>query len=307
MNELQRVLVIDDEKVNLQIISDILKDDVAIILAKSGKQGVRKAIEYQPDLILLDVRMPEMDGFATMKILRHDVRTCKIPVIFITALNDPSYEEKGLQLGASDYIHKPFYSSIVQARVRLHLRLIKQQKMLEQLANIDSLTSLANRRKYQEAVAVEWNHAVHAREPLSLVVMDIDDFKQYNDFHGHAAGDLLIQQVAGVLSKLFSRPRDLVSRYGGEEFVILLPACTQDDVLDLVQQAIKQVEALTLTYHTNPNSSPVTISAGGASCIPSHNCQLDDFFNLADETLYIAKKEGKNRVLWTCLEPEEQR
>lgn len=235
MTEVQRVLVIDDEKINLKIISGILRDEVDVVLAKSGEQGIRKAIEYQPDLILLDVLMPEMDGFETMMKLRHDVRTCAIPVIFITALNDASHEEKGLLLGASDYIQKPLHTTIVQARIRLHLELVKQRSMLERLAHIDPLTSLANRRKYKDVLTSEWQQAISEQKPMSIVVIDIDDFKQYNDCHGHASGDKVLQQVANVLSEHFYHDKGLVARYGGEEFVVLLPDCDQDTATEFAK------------------------------------------------------------------------
>lgn len=293
----QRVLVIDDEKINLKIIGDMLKDDVHIMLAKSGEQGIRKAIEYQPDLILLDVVMPEMDGFETMSRLRHNVHTSSIPVIFITALNDASHEEKALLMGASDYIQKPLHTNIVQARVRLHLELVKQRKLLEKLANIDPLTALANRRKYQDVIAQEWQKAINNQDCISLLVIDIDNFKQYNDCYGHATGDTVLKQVAAVLANQVA-DKGLVARYGGEEFVIVLPGYSQEASVEIARYCMQDVESLNLVYSHEEFSGKVTVSVGGATKKPTDKCDIDVFFNMADEMLGLAKKSGKNKILW---------
>jgi diguanylate cyclase (GGDEF)-like protein len=293
----QRILVIDDEKINLKIISDMLSGDVHVMLAKSGEQGIRKAIEYQPDLILLDVVMPDLDGFETMNRLRHDARTSAIPVIFITALDDASHEEKALLMGASDYIQKPLHTNIVQARVRLHLQLVKQRKMLEELANIDPLTALANRRKYQEVIVQEWQAAIHNHDCISLLVIDIDNFKQYNDCYGHATGDSVLKQVASVLANQVL-DKGLVARYGGEEFVILLPSYSQDESIEIARVCMQNVESLNLLYSHEEFTGKVTVSVGGATARPNASCKIDDFFDMADEMLGLAKKSGKNKILW---------
>ncbi|NVK75044.1 MAG: diguanylate cyclase [Oceanospirillaceae bacterium] len=300
MTEKQSVLVIDDEKINLKLIREMLNDDVDIMLAQSGEQGIRKAIEYQPDLILLDVLMPQMDGFETMNRLRHDARTSAIPVIFITALNDSSHEEKALLMGASDYIQKPLHTNIVQARVRLHLQLVKQRKMLELLANIDPLTSLANRRKYQDVFDREWKDCVDKKSCMSLLVIDIDNFKQYNDCYGHATGDKVLKQVASVLA-LQVLEKGTVARYGGEEFVVLLPSHSQADSMEIASQCMQSIEALNLAYSHNDFSGRVTVSVGGCTKSPTKNCNRDDLFKAADDMLGVAKKSGKNKMLWKLL------
>ncbi|MBJ7556652.1 diguanylate cyclase [Marinomonas spartinae] len=291
------VLVIDDEVINLQIISDILCDEVDIIMAKSGEQGVRKALEFSPDLILLDVIMPDMDGFETMKKLRQDARTCDIPVIFITALNDIDNEEKGLLLGASDYIQKPIHASIIKARVALHLKLINQHRILERLSTIDPLTSLANRRKYEETIRSEWTLMEELNQTLSLVVIDIDNFKQYNDFYGHAAGDVVLQRVATVLADNFIKNRDLVARYGGEEFVAIMPNTLKEEALQRINKCIAEVQAMAIACNIK-DKNVVTISAGVASIAPTRDAKFEDLFAAADKALYMAKTSGKNQVKW---------
>jgi len=298
MTNQQRVLVIDDEKINLKVISDILREDVEVILAVNGEQGIRKAIELQPDLILLDVLMPGMDGYDTMARLRHDVRTSAIPVIFITALNDSSHEERALLMGACDYIQKPLYTNIVQARVRLHLQLTKQRKLLEELANIDPLTSLANRRKYEDVISSEWQSAIEHQECLSLLVIDIDNFKHFNDCYGHATGDKVLKQVASVLAMQVSPGEGLVARYGGEEFVVLLPRFSQQEATKVAHQCMLEIERLNLSYHHGGETGQVTVSVGGATCYPQSSDLLCEFFDCADNKLVQAKNTGKNKILW---------
>lgn len=294
------VLIIDDEVINLQIISDILRSEVDLIMAKSGEQGVRKALEFSPDLILLDVMMPDMDGFDTMKQLSQDPRTCDIPVIFITALDDIESEEKGLLLGASDYIQKPIHASIIKARVALHLKLINQHRILKRLSTTDPLTSLANRRKYEETIRYEWELMGKLHKTLSLAVIDIDNFKQYNDFYGHAAGDTVLQKVATILSYNFKHNVDLVARYGGEEFVAIMPKTTKREALLRLNKCIDEVREMAINCQ-NKDENIVTISAGVASIIPEKNGRFESLFAAADEALYIAKNSGKNQVKWTSV------
>ncbi|UTV99679.1 diguanylate cyclase [Marinomonas rhizomae] len=294
------VLIIDDEVINLQIISDILRDEVGIIMAKSGEQGVRKALEFSPDLILLDVIMPDMDGFETMKRLSQDARTCDIPVIFITALDDIENEEKGLLLGASDYIQKPIHASIIKARVALHLKLINQHRILERLSTIDPLTSLANRRKYEETIRSEWELMGELNETLSLAVIDIDNFKQYNDVYGHAAGDKVLQKVATILDNNFNHNGDLVARYGGEEFVAIMPKTSKKEALLRIKKCIDEVHEIA-TICAKKDNHVVTISAGVASITPKKDLDFESLFAAADEALYLAKYNGKNQVKWKSV------
>lgn len=298
MTAQQRVLIIDDEKSNLMILGDILRDEVDVIVAKDGTQGLDKAIRYQPDLILLDVVMPGMSGFDVIQQLRRDERTAAIPVIFISALADAGHEEKGLMLGACDYVHKPFHTAIVLARVRLHLQLAKHRAMLEQLAHIDPLTEIANRRRYEEVLLTEWHAAARAESCLALVMVDIDNFKQYNDHYGHAAGDKVLQTVARVLSSQLKRPRDFVARYGGEEFVVLLPDNNCQGSLEIMQACRSAVEALRIENCTVQNQPWVTISVGGVCFQPSAHQGPETCLKIADDMLYQAKHQGKNRVVW---------
>lgn len=293
----QRVLIVDDKKSNLKILSDILRDEVDVILAQDGEQGIRKAAEYQPDLILLDVVMPGIDGFEVISRLKHDANTCAIPVIFITSLNDVSHEEQGLLLGACDYINKPFHAAIVLARIKLHLQLARQRLLLEQLANIDPLTTVANRRKYEEILSQEWRAASRKQNLVSLVMLDVDNFKLYNDFYGHAAGDRVLQAVAKTLSAELKRPFDFIARYGGEEFVIILPETPPQASWQMIENCRQAIDNLKIPHQ--PTQGVLTISAGGCTVRASAADSAEQALKQADDMLYEAKRQGKNRVLWS--------
>ncbi len=294
----QKILIIDDEKSNLKILSETFKGEVEVILAKDGLQGVNRAIELQPDLILLDVIMPGLDGFQVINLLKNDYRTSKIPVIFVTGELEVQTEERGLELGACDYIQKPFHVAVLKARVRLHLRMARQTALLEKLANIDPLTSIANRRLYDEVFNTEWRTAIRNETPFSLAIIDIDNFKQYNDHYGHASGDLVLERVARTISASLMRPRDFVARFGGEEFVVLLPDTTIKGAMELMQACCKAVADLQIPHEYATHSDYLSVSIGGNSYFPNKDSCQKDAFETADEMLYKAKNSGKNCVVW---------
>tara|TARA_R110000787_G_scaffold217970_1_gene326679 strand:+ start:39 stop:953 length:915 start_codon:yes stop_codon:yes gene_type:complete len=296
--ERQTILVIDDEKANLKILSELFKSKVNIILAKNGTQGIEKIIKFKPDLILLDIIMPGMSGFEVIKQLKNNDKTSAIPVIFITGLTDVVDESQGLALGACDYIQKPFHIDIVRARVDLHLKLAEQRVQLEQLANLDSLTCVPNRRKFYKMFDLEWRMSVREKTPLSLIMIDIDYFKQYNDQYGHAAGDQALKMVAQVIFKQLKRPFDFVARYGGEEFAVLLPKTQSQDAFSIMEYCRQAVEDLKIEHEKNMGSKYLTISIGGINCFPTKAMCATATFKLADDMLYQAKGEGRNCVVW---------
>ncbi|MBE0583255.1 MAG: diguanylate cyclase, partial [Desulfofustis sp.] len=215
-----RILIVDDEKMNLKVLADLLKDEYVPVLARNGEQAIQHALsETPPDLILLDVIMPQMGGYEVIKYLKNNDKTKNIPVIFVTALSSIEDEEFGLRLGAVDYITKPFSPPIVKIRIRNHLRMVHQYKLLDQLAHLDGLTEICNRRRFEEEFKKEWERSLRNRNPFSLAMIDVDYFKQYNDHYGHAMGDLALQRIAKALSDVLRRPADFIARYGGEEFV----------------------------------------------------------------------------------------
>jgi diguanylate cyclase (GGDEF)-like protein len=294
----QAVLVVDDEKQNRNLLAELLAADCRVILAKNGAQALERAREQAPDLILLDVMMPDMTGYQVIEALQADDATRQIPVIFISALDSPADEERGLDLGAVDYITKPFHPSIVRKRVRNHLQSVHRRNLLENLAKIDSLTEIANRRRYDEALDNEWRRCARSNSPLSLAIIDVDHFKRYNDHLGHAEGDHVLRQIAHALSGFARRPGDLIARYGGEEFVVLLPGLDAAAGITLAHEIRASIEALALPHPSSPVSRHVTISLGGMTVIPSGGQPDPRFFQEADAALYAAKAKGRNCVFW---------
>ncbi|CAN7629103.1 diguanylate cyclase [Caballeronia sp. dw_19] len=296
--DMQKVLVVDDAAINRQVLGDLLKTDHTVILAKNGEQALALATQHVPDLILLDVVMPEVSGYDVLNRLKSDPRTAAIAVIFITGLDTPEDEAHGLTLGASDYITKPFNLTVVLARVRCHLQLARQRRMLETLANIDGLTELANRRHFDERYALEWARATRDRQPLSVAILDIDFFKNYNDQAGHAMGDRVLQAVASVLTDGLNRATDLVARFGGEEFALLMPGTGAESALQLAERLREATGRLAMRRLDSTEADRITVSLGGATLRLGNNESAAELLKAADDHLYRAKNEGRNRVVW---------
>jgi diguanylate cyclase (GGDEF)-like protein len=292
------LLIVDDEKQNRALLTELLQGEHRIILAKDGKQALQRAHEHLPDLILLDVLMPEMDGYSVIRELKNEAATRNIPVIFITALDSAGDEERGLELGAVDYISKPFNPAIVRVRIHNHLQSVYQRRLLEQMAMLDSLTGIPNRRRFNQVLEQEWRRCMRDGAPLSLIVVDVDHFKAFNDTYGHAAGDEVLRRIAHTLQTSLRRPGDFVARYGGEEFVILLPGINSEGASILCEHARADIEAEHIPHAVSDVSPWITISLGGATCIPKETSVIAELFSLADSWLYEAKHGGRNRVAW---------
>ena len=292
------ILVVDDVPTNVQILAEALHGLYRIKVASNGNDALDIAQrEPHPDLILLDVMMPDMDGFEVCRRLKADLRTQKIPVIFATAMSSMSDEEQGLNLGAVDYITKPFVIPIAKARIRNHIRLKQQADRLESLSLLDALTDIPNRRRYDETLASEWARAKRDETPLSLIMIDIDHFKEYNDFYGHGAGDVCLQRVATELVEGVVRPGDLVARYGGEEFVVILPDTDKDAAGQIAERLRERIEKLNLAHAYSGTKSVITISAGVATQTELGECLSSRMLHdSADKALYMAKAGGRNRV-----------
>lgn len=291
------ILIVDDVPINVQILAEVLSSVYQIKVASNGADALKIAQSQQPDLILLDVMMPEMDGFEVCRRLKADKSTHKIPVIFVTAKNAESDEELGLNLGAVDYITKPFVIPVAKARIRNHIRLKQQADLLESLSLIDALTDIPNRRRFDEALVSEWKRAIRDATPLSLLMIDIDHFKQYNDYYGHGAGDVCLQMVAAELAKGVVRPGDLVARYGGEEFVVILPETNRESALQIAERLRERIEKKALPHVYPSAESVVTISVGVSTQDNIPEYFLPNILNdAADNALYRAKESGRNRV-----------
>jgi len=292
-----KVLVVDDEKFNRQVLTGLLSDQADVILAKDGIQALQKAKAHRPDLILLDVMMPELDGFGVLWRLKNMEETKDIAVIIVSALDATEDEARGLTLGAMDYIAKPFHPTIVKARVRNILNLVNQRKMLERLAAVDGLTEISNRRKFDEMLDRAWRHCQRQGGSLGLAMIDVDYFKPFNDHYGHSLGDEVLCRVARTLTSALHRPYDFCARYGGEEFVMLLPDTDEEGVVTAAENVRAAVEALAIPHAYSSVADVVTVSVGCSVIIPTLDSASPGLVNAADEMLYLAKQKGRNRVV----------
>jgi diguanylate cyclase (GGDEF)-like protein len=291
------ILIVDDAPSNVQILAEVLSSTYRIKVASNGVDALEIAQRELPDLILLDVMMPDMDGFEVCRRLKENKTTHKIAVIFVTTSNAESDEELGLNLGAIDYITKPFVIPVIKARIRNHIRLKRQADLLESLSLLDALTHIPNRRRFDEGLAIELKRATRDETPLSLLMIDIDHFKQYNDHYGHGAGDICLQTVAEELVKGLVRPSDLVARYGGEEFVVILPDTDLNAALQVAERLRDCIEKLGLAHAYPEANSVVTISVGVATQLKIPEYFLPQMLNdAADKALYLAKEGGRNQV-----------
>lgn len=291
-----RLLIVDDERINLVALSGLLRTEFELLVATDGDQALRLASEQQPDLILLDIVMPGMDGHAVCRQLKSDPATQGIPVIFITARTDAEDETRGFDLGAVDYIAKPFNDRVVMARVRTHVRLKRQSDLIERMVMLDALTGIPNRRAFDQACEREWQRCRRAGSPLSLLMMDVDMFKQYNDHYGHGPGDICLTRVAQALAACARRPGDFVGRYGGEEFVALLSNADATTSLQHAQRFLAAVVALQIPHEHSLAGPVVSISIGAATTLPRDDAGMARLKDAADQMLYASKAAGRNRV-----------
>jgi diguanylate cyclase (GGDEF)-like protein len=289
------LLIVDDENSNLKYLSHILMEDYTILTATNGVNAIEKAKEYKPDLILLDILMPGLDGYQTLSEIKKTEEIQKIPVIFITGLDTAKDEEKGLSLDAADYIIKPFNPTVVKLRVRNQIQIVNQLRTIECLSMIDQLTNIPNRRSFDDRLRVEWKHAIREHEPISMMILDLDRFKTVNDTYGHQQGDVVLQTIAGVFFKVLKRPTDFAARWGGEEFVVLMPNTSLEGALDVAENLRHEVED-TLIPNANGSDIKITLSIGVTSLQPTVDSSMDAFFSKADKALYNAKEAGRNKV-----------
>lgn len=295
----QTILIVDDEPANVQALGNLLKDDYRILVANSGERALAVAQgtgPSQPDLILLDIQMPNLDGYEVCRRLKQDPATNAIAIIFVTALDAISDEERGLKLGAVDYITKPFSSAIVRARINTHLQLKRKTDLLEQYAMLDGLTGIANRRLFDEALDSGIRHSQREDQPLSIIMIDVDHFKAFNDHYGHGEGDHCLREVSAALVNAAKRPADRVCRFGGEEFVALLPNTNAAGARELAEKMRACIEELAIRHAYSSAGPVVTVSLGTAAFCPADDDDPSCLVQRADRALYEAKETGRNRV-----------
>lgn len=297
----QRVLIVEDVRLNAQILVNVLQEEYDVSVAYNGIEALEMIKGQMPDLILLDIIMPEMDGYAVCEQLQNNPKTRDIPILFLTALEGDQNEAYGLELGAMDYIRKPFNMPIVRAKIRNHLELKRYKDLLKRDSRIDGLTRIPNRRRFDEAFVEERLRAKRSKTPLSVLMIDLDLFKLYNDTYGHLQGDDVLKLVAKTLYHSLQRPGDLLARWGGEEFVALLPDTDRDGAKNVAEKLRAAVAELKIQHKASTVADIVTISVGVATSLVEDPKTYDRLLYWADEAVYWAKDRGRNKVV--CYEP----
>ena len=322
------ILAVDDTPENLELLCRILsRKGFRVLLAEGGKAALELVQTHRPDIILLDVGMPQMDGYQVCQTLKQNPQTQDIPIIFVTAFDEIADKIQGFQVGGIDYITKPFHAAEVIMRIDTHLSLRRLQHQLEiqndrlrqeicdrreieaalqaanqeleRLAHMDGLTQLANRRSFDNCLAQEWRRLAREHQPLTLILCDVDFFKLYNDTYGHQAGDDCLRNVACAVSTVLKRPGDLASRYGGEEFAVILPNTPLAGAVHVAADIRAAVRQLAMPHSASSISPFVTLSIGVASVVPKRHFSSMALLTAADCALYKAKQTGRDRV---CVE-----
>jgi diguanylate cyclase (GGDEF)-like protein len=299
------ILLVDDDPGAIQLMGRILAAVGKLRFATNGKDALRLARDAAPDLILLDAEMPGMSGFELLKALKAEPFLAHVPVIFITSHNQAGFEVSALDMGAADFIAKPLKSSRVLARVRTQLRVKRMADELRRTATTDALTGVANRRQFDESLEREWLRARRESDPVSLLMIDVDHFKLYNDLYGHPKGDDCLRHLTQAFVSACKRPADLVARYGGEEFTILLPQTPRHVAKHIAGQVLDTVAALGIFHEDSRTTHYVSVSIG-IGCFDdasaswakdSHALNASDLIRAADGALYSAKQAGRAQAM----------
>jgi diguanylate cyclase (GGDEF)-like protein len=312
------IMLVDDEPGNLMVLSNLLRNSYDLRVANSGEKALSLINQGKiPDLILLDIIMPELDGYEFCELIKGKSETKDIPIIFISSMDQPGNEEKGLKMGAVDYITKPFVPSIVQSRVDTHIKLINSmrevkrlyiesiemnrkleeanQKLIE-LSHLDELIKIPNRREFNKRIRMEYQKSVIENKLISLIVIDIDFFKTYNDKYGHIKGDKALYKIGQEIQNTLDSCRYLAARYGGEEFVVILPDTDKNKALEISEKIRRNVENLKIMHEFSNISDYLTVSLGVLTARPNNFDTLEKFIDETDKLLYVAKSKGKNCI-----------
>ncbi|RQW64306.1 diguanylate cyclase domain-containing protein [Vibrio viridaestus] len=288
------LLLVDDQRVNIFALNALFEDDYDVLMATDGEAAIKLVRDQMPDAVLLDINMPGMDGYEVCRILTSDKLTEDIPIIFVTGETDSDVEAHGFEIGASDFITKPFNPTIVRARVLTHVLLKLQRDVMKDMAMIDVLTGLSNRRKFDDALEINWKLCLREKRPLTLLMLDVDYFKKYNDHYGHIEGDKCLQLIGKALSNGLRRPADVCSRYGGEEFACLLPFTDETGASLVAESILKNIHDTNIPHVASDIATTVTASIGICTLIPQTSDHTEILLK-ADEALYLSKQRGRNR------------
>lgn len=290
-----RVLIADDQPSNILLVTQALKDLCDVEAATTGPEILERTAAGGVDLVMLDVEMAGIDGVEVCRQLKNDPRTSTIPVILVTARDGSTDEAQGFAVGAVDYIPKPIHPLVVRARVRTHLELKNARDQLQQLASIDALTGIANRRRFEELYDTEWRRATRGNRWLSLAMADVDDFKAFNEAYGHLASDQCLRAIAGAVNGITRRPGELAARYGGEEFALIFPEIDAQVMPRIMIALLDGIAALGIEHNVSRAGPFVTVSVGAISVRPSRDLTAREALEAAERLLHDAKKGGRDR------------
>ncbi|AYE36288.1 diguanylate cyclase response regulator [Borrelia turcica IST7] len=293
-DEVQKLLLVDDTPTNLDLLIDILQDEYEIRVAINGLDALKQVKIDSPDLILLDVLLPDISGYEVCKRLKGDPETRDIPIIFISSRDSTDAQLEGFNVGGVDYILKPFNARIIDARIKTHLELKRLRDYFKNLARIDGLTQIPNRRFFTDKFAKSWMKALEYKERVIVGMLDIDYFKKYNDNYGHTNGDECLKLIAKSLNKIALKYKIDVARYGGEEFILFSVNKSLEEMINIVSLIIEEIRNLEIVHEYNSVSKFVTVSIGLAEQIP-HDTNFTNIIKLADDKLYEAKVSGRNQ------------
>lgn len=308
-----KVLVVEDSKVAIKSISNHLHEiGIEPMVAENGADAVEMYSATRPDIVLLDIILPDTNGYeVAKKIRRLQGKDDWTAIIFLSVMAKDEDLARGIEVGGDDYLMKPVGSVVLQAKVRAMYRLIQMQRALVKLAGqlhdanqelqrlsmTDGLTGIANRRMFDEALGREWRRCQRLKKPLSIVILDVDNFKQYNDRYGHQKGDDCLKTLAAELARSAPRPSDLVARYGGEEFVMILGDTDEDGATWVANRICQRIAGLKMPHEVSSHGV-VTVSCGISSIWPTRELSTETLLKSADSALYHAKKRGRNRVVY---------
>jgi len=291
------ILIVDDTPFNIHILAKALINNYEVKIATNGPDAL-KIVEQNKkiDLILLDIMMPDMDGYEVCRRIKQNPSNWDIPVVFITAKEGLQDQKKGFDLGAEDFIHKPFQLSLVLTRIDMLMRLKRISRKLEQLALVDPLTELPNGSALKKAVEQELQSAKQDKRSFSLLMIDIDHFEAFNHHYGHGAGNMCLQKIAHTLETIINHEKDQVGRYSGAEFMLMLSHCDQNRMIDMAEEIRQKIELLHIPHDHSSVSDHVTVSIGVISVSHETEMTRSEIIEHAEQLLFVAKQAGRNRV-----------
>ena len=307
-----KVLIVDDSATIRAALHGLVeKMGHSVIEAENGSRALEIYLRDRPDLVLIDVMMPVMDGYDAARKMRESRPDEWVPIIFLSSKEADQDLDRAIEAGGDDYLVKPVSFVVLNAKIRALQRiestrskllemsrdLAAANRELENLSRQDSLTGIANRRYFDSVLLSEIRRASREREPLSLILADVDHFKAFNDCYGHQAGDDCLRRVASALKSVAKRPADLAARYGGEEFAMVLPMTTVEGAVDVAKSVVRAIDEMSIPHVRSGVSNTISLSQGIASLIPAHDTKPEQIIEFADQALYQAKQQGRNRYV----------